>query len=355
MAKLGLLLGLPVALAACAGRPAPERAATSAVAHERVESGGYTLELPAGLQASAAYVPEDDALSEAKIELGRLLYFDKRLSKDDTVACATCHDPAHGFAEPRKTSRGVGGKLGARNAPTVVNRLFSKEQFWDGRGADLEDQAKGPLVNPIEMAMPSHAAVAGKVGAIAGYRPFFEKAFGTSDVTIDRIAQAIASFERTVVAGNSAFDRYEGGDRSALGAAAIRGMALFDGKANCVTCHAGFNFTDESFHNLGVGILAKTPDLGRVKVSKAPSETGALKTPTLRNVAQTAPYMHDGSEATLADVVAYYDRGGTPNPHLSKEIRPLHLGAEERADLVAFMESLTGDAPNVAVPTMLPQ
>ncbi len=205
------------------------------------------------------------------------------------------------------------------------------------------------------MAMPSHAAVAGKVGAIAGYRPFFEKAFGTSDVTIDRIAQAIASFERTVVAGNSAFDRYEGGDRSALGAAAIRGMALFDGKANCVTCHAGFNFTDESFHNLGVGILAKTPDLGRVKVSKAPSETGALKTPTLRNVAQTAPYMHDGSEATLADVVAYYDRGGTPNPHLSKEIRPLHLGAEERADLVAFMESLTGDAPNVAVPTMLPQ
>lgn len=355
MRRIGMI-GLLLALAAGAGRSAAqERAATSVPPRERVQSGGYTLELPAGLQASSAYVPEDDPLSAEKIELGRLLYFDKRLSKDDTVSCATCHDPAHGFAEPRKTSQGVGGKIGTRNAPTVINRLFSKEQFWDGRGADLEDQAKGPLVNPIEMAMPSHAAVAQKVGAIAGYRPLFEKAFGTSDVTIERVAQAIASFERTVVSGNSPFDRYQAGDRGALGPAAIRGMALFNGKANCATCHAGFNFTDESFHNLGVGILAKSPDLGRVKVSNAVSETGAFKTPTLRNVAQTAPYMHDGSEATLADVVAYYDRGGTPNPHLSKEIRPLNLGAEERADLVAFMESLTGDGPNVVAPATLPQ
>jgi cytochrome c peroxidase len=342
-------------LVACAGRTAPERAAAPPAARERVQSASHTLELPVGLQAGAAYVPDTNPLSDAKIDLGRLLYFDKRLSKDDTVSCATCHDPAHGFAEPRKTSQGVGGKVGTRNAPTVINRLFSKEQFWDGRGADLEDQAKGPIVNPIEMAMPSHAAVVRKVGAIAGYRPLFAKAFGTPDVTIDRIAQAIASFERTVTAGNSPFDRYQAGDRNALTPAAVRGMALFNGKANCVTCHAGFNFTDESFHNLGVGMLATKPDVGRVKVSKAASETGAFKTPTLRNVAQTAPYMHDGSEATLAAVVDYYDRGGNPNPHRSKEIRPLKLAPQERADLVAFMESLTGDAPTVTPPTALPQ
>src|SRR5690349_12747536 len=154
-------IGLSLALAAAcaterAGRDRPTATAAPA-AHERVESGGYALDLPSGLQASAAYVPDANPLTDAKIELGRLLYFDARLSKDDTVACATCHDPGHGFAEPRKTSRGVGGQIGARNAPTVINRLFSKEQFWDGRGADLEDQAKGPLVNPIEMAMPSHA------------------------------------------------------------------------------------------------------------------------------------------------------------------------------------------------------
>jgi cytochrome c peroxidase len=158
-----------------------------------------------------------------------------------------------------------------------------------------------------------------------------------------------------VIAGNSPFDRYQAGDRSALGPSAVRGMALFNGKANCATCHAGFNFTDESYHNLGVGMIAKTPDLGRVKVSKAASETGAFKTPTLRNVAQSAPYMHDGSEATLAAVVDYYDRGGNPNPHLSKEIRALSLGADERSDLVAFMEALTGDGPIVTPPAVLPQ
>jgi cytochrome c peroxidase len=207
-------------LVACAGRTAPERAAAPPAARERVQSASHTLELPVGLQAGAAYVPDTNPLSDAKIDLGRLLYFDTRLSKDDTVSCATCHDPAHGFAEPRKTSQGVGGKVGTRNAPTVINRLFSKEQFWDGRGADLEDQAKGPIVYPIEMAMPSHAAVVRKVGAIAGYRPLFANAFGTPDVTIDRIAQAIASFERTVTAGNSPFDRYQAGDRNALTPAA---------------------------------------------------------------------------------------------------------------------------------------
>src|SRR5262249_27545000 len=209
-------LWMMMLLAACAGRSAaPERTATPPPTRERVQSGSYVLELPVGLQASAAYVPESDPLSVEKIELGKLLYFDGRLSKDGTVSCATCHDPAHGFAEPRKTSKGVGGKFGARNAPTVINRLLSKEQVWDGRGADLEDQAKGPLVNPIEMAMASHPKVAETVAGIAGYHPLFAKAFGTPEVTIDRIAQAIASFERTVISGNSPFDRYQAGDRTA--------------------------------------------------------------------------------------------------------------------------------------------
>jgi cytochrome c peroxidase len=353
---MGRIALMALTVATVAGLPAATRAiAGTAATAERVTSGDYTLALPLGLQASAAYVPDSNPLSTTKVELGHLLYFDKRLSQGDTVACATCHDPAHGFAEPRKTSTGVGGKVGARNAPTVINRLFSKEQFWDGRAADLEDQAKGPITNPIEMTMPSAEAVAAKIGAVAGYRPLFEKAFGTPEVTMDRIAQAIASFERTVVAGNSPFDRYQAGDHAAMGAAAVRGMAVFNGKGNCVTCHAGFNFTDESFHNLGVGIGAAVPDLGRVKISRAEGETGAFKTPTLRNVAQTAPYMHDGSEATLEAVVAYYDRGGNPNPHLSKEIRPLHLTAGERTDLVAFLRALTGDGPRVKTPARFPQ
>ena len=348
-----IVIGLMLVAAGCAGLMQSKRANAPALPRERLQSG-VTLELPVGLQAGAAYVPETNPITAEKVALGRLLYFDKRLSKDDTVSCATCHDPAHAWAEPRKTSTGVGGKVGERNAPTVINRLFSKEQFWDGRGADLEDQALGPLVNPIEMAMPSHAAVVAKVQGITGYAPLFAKAFGTPQVTGERIGQAIASFERTVVAGNSPFDRHQAGDRTAMSDAAVRGMAIFNGKGNCVTCHAGFNFTDESYHNLGVGMLAKKPDLGRVKVSKARSETGAFKTPTLRNVSQSGPYMHDGSEATLADVVAYYDRGGNTNPYISKEMRPLGLVEGERTDLVAFLEALTGDVTPVSVPTEFP-
>jgi cytochrome c peroxidase len=340
---------IALALACAAG------AAAGPAARESVQSGAYTLVLPVGLQASAAYVPDANPLSNEKIELGRILYFDKRLSKDDTVSCATCHDPAHGFAEPRKTSQGVGGKTGARNAPTVLNRLFSADQFWDGRAKDLEAQAIGPMVNPVEMAMPSHAVLVAKIAGIAGYRPLFAKAFGTPDVTIDRVAQAIASFERVVVAGNSPVDRWEAGDKTALSDAAARGRALFAGKANCITCHAGFNFTDESYHNLGVGMDAAKPDVGRFEVTKAESDTGAFKTPTLRSIALTAPYMHDGSEATLRDVIDFYDRGGNKNPYLAKEVRPLGLAPSEKDDLVAFLEALTCEAPAVTPPAALPQ
>lgn len=317
--------------------------------------GDAILVLPRGLQAGAAYVPADNPPTAARVELGRFLYFDPRLSADATVSCATCHDPAHGFAEPRRTSVGVGGKTGTRNAPTVLNRLFSAEQFWDGRAADLEEQAKGPLVNPVEMAMPDHDAVVAVVRKIPGYAPLFEAAFGSREVTIDRIVQAIASYERTVLTGDSPFDRHAAGDQAALSAAAQRGLALFNGKANCVTCHAGFNFTDEGYHNLGVGMDAPEPDLGRYAISKQEVDRGAFKTPTLRNVTETAPYMHDGSEATLRDVIEFYDRGGRPNPWLSKEMRPLGLTDAEKQDLLAFLEALTGPVQAAGRPERLPE
>lgn len=327
-------------------------------AGEEVVSGDYRLALPLGLQKDAAYVPGANPMSTAKIALGRHLYFDTRLSRDDTVSCATCHDPGHGFAEPRKTSTGVGGKVGGRNAPTVINRLFSSDQFWDGRAADLEAQAKGPITNPIEMAMDSEAAVIRKVSAIAGYREEFRQAFGTDEVTMDRIAQAIAAYERTVVSGDSPYDRYQAGDGKALTAQQARGLALFNGKANCVTCHASFNFTDENYHNLGVGwdeSKKALADVGRAKVTNAAGDTGAFKTPTLRNVARTAPYMHDGSEETLRDVVVLYNRGGNANPNLSPKMKPLGLTDAEIADLVAFLDALTGEVTAEGRPADFPK
>ena len=310
--------------------------------------------LPLGLQATAAYLPDDNPMTEAKIALGRFLFHDPRLSKDRTISCATCHNPFHGFAEPEPTSTGVGGKVGERNAPTAINRLFSLEQFWDGRAADLEHQAEGPLTNPIEMAM-TPAEVVERVRAVPGYLPLFRRAFGEAAVTFDNIGKAIASYERTLVAGNSPYDRHRAGDPDALSASAVRGLALFTGKANCKACHAGFNFTDESYQNTGAGMNRPDPDPGRFAVTKIAADRGKFKVPTLRNIAQTAPYMHDGSEETLRAVVEFYNRGGTPNPNLAPLIKPLNLTEKEQRDLVAFLESLTGEASNASPPDRLPQ
>lgn len=323
---------------------------------ETLASGGYTVVLPLGLQAASAYIPETNPLSQARIDLGRKLYFDTRLSASNDVSCATCHDPDKGFSDARPVSAGAGGRLGGRNSPTVINRLFSKEQFWDGRAADLEDQALGPIQNPIEMGHTLPGMIAGLQG-IGPYAPEFERAFGSPGITPDRVAMAIAAYERTVVAGNAPFDRHQAGETTAMSEAAIRGMALFNDpqRGNCVTCHAGFNFTDESYHNLGVGMDREFPDLGRYTVTKQDVDRGAFKTPTLRNVTQTSPYMHDGSEATLQDVIALYDRGGKPNKWLSQEIKPLRLGDQEKADLLAFLEALTGEVHGREKPTDIPR
>ncbi|MDD5558131.1 cytochrome-c peroxidase [Candidatus Methylomirabilis sp.] len=317
---------------------------------ESEAEGPYKLKMPLGLQEEASYIPPDNPLTIEKINLGKQLYFDKRLSADGTVACATCHAPDKGFSDGRPTSTGIKGQVGGRNAPVTINRLFSQEQFWDGRSPSLEDQALGPVQNPIEMGHTLEGMVA-TVDKVQGYRAQFKKVFGTK-VTKEGVAQAIASFERTLLCGNSAFDKFKAGDQHALTKSAQHGLTLFNGKANCVACHTGFNFTDEGYHNLGVGIDKTDPDLGRFKVTKKESDKGTFKTPTLRNIAASAPYLHDGSAKTLDDVIELYNKGGVKNPNLSNEIRPLNLTAKEKADLVAFLESLSCPNLQVAAPAL---
>jgi cytochrome c peroxidase len=353
------LVGVGVALAGgragAEGQAGSAPAAAAAPAAQVVKSGSWTMTLPLGLQADAAYIPDDNPMSDAKIKLGKFLYFDARLSKDRSISCASCHSPYHGFADPARTSEGVGFQHGTRNSPTVMNRLFSSDQFWDGRAADLEAQAHGPLTNPVEMAMGSNDEVVARVKAVPGYAPLFAQAFGDTQIDMPRIAKAIAAYERTVVTGDSPYDRFLAGDKSAMSESATRGLAVFMGKGRCVTCHVGFNFSDENYRNIGVGMTAPKPDLGRYEVTKKEADKGAFKTPTLRNIVLTAPYMHDGSEATLVEVVEYYDRGGNKNPWLSSDIMPLHLTAQEKLDLVAFLEALSGPVTNAAPPASLPQ
>jgi cytochrome c peroxidase len=312
---------------------------------------GQTIEIKVPLGLPAVPVPSDNPPTAEAIALGRRLFYEKMLSADGTVACASCHNPKLGFSDANVHSLGVGGKTGTRNAPTVINAAYAPLQFWDGRSPSLEDQAGGPIANPVEMNQ-SHDVCVTKLGGSPEYKAAFEKVFGPGPVTIGKVEKALASFERTVLSGNSPFDRYEyGGEKSAMTPAALRGMELFRDKdrGNCIACHtidAKFAlFTDGKFHNIGAGVNGEgdLTDLGRYKETKADRDKGAFKTPTLRNVALSAPYMHDGSFKTLRDVVDYYAGGGNSNPHLDKDMKSIPLSGAERADLVAFLESLTGE------------
>jgi len=299
--------------------------------------------------------PRDNPYSAAKAELGRDLYFDKRLSADNSVSCASCHAPEYGFTDAAPVSTGIRGQKGGRSAPTVINRVYSLAQFWDGRASTLEDQAKEPIENPIEMGS-THDGVVGKLQGIAGYRPLFGKAFGTEDVTIDRVAQAIACFERTVLSGNAPFDRYKAGNKNALSPAQVRGMKVFYEKAQCDRCHEGSNFTLNAFANIGVGTDKPQPDLGRYAVTHDPRDWGVFKTPTLREIEHTAPYMHDGSLKTLDEVVEFYNKGGIQNKNLDANIKPLHLSDQDKKDLVAFLKSLSGEGwKGITAPDVMPQ
>jgi cytochrome c peroxidase len=287
--------------------------------------------------------PKDNPYTPEKAELGWLLYFDKRLSVDETISCASCHDPKFGFTDGERFSKGVRGQLGGRSAPTVINRAFSLAQFWDGRAASLEEQAIGPIANPIEMGH-THIACAKCIGEIPGYRKRFEKVFGTGEVTIDHIAKAIATFERCVLSGNSTYDRFQAGDKDALTPSQKRGMDIFfSDNARCDSCHEGANFTNGKYTNVGIGMDKPNPDLGRYMVTKKDEDKGAFKTPTLRDIAKTAPYMHDGSLKTLEEVVEHYNKGGIKNPWLHQDVRELKLSDQDKKDLVEFLKALSGE------------
>jgi len=308
------------------------------------------LKVPLGLKPVP--VPADNPLTPEKVELGKQLYFDPRLSCDDTVSCASCHDPKKGWSNGTPFATGVRSQVGGRSAPTIINAAYGDLQFWDGRALKLEGQALGPIQNPIEMDHKLDDCVA-KLNKIPGYKQQFQKVFGT-DVTSENIAKAIASFERTVLSGNAPYDKYKGGNHNVMSAAAERGMKLFFGKAHCSACHSGPNFSDDSFHNIGIGMKAEKPDLGRYEVTKVVGDKGAFKTPTLREVARHAPYMHDGSLKSLEDVVEHYDKGGIANPQLDEEIFPLKLSATEKSDLITFMKEglASADYPDIAPPEL---
>jgi cytochrome c peroxidase len=341
-------------------------------------------ELPLGLRAGADAIKglDQNPLTRAKIELGRQLYFDQRLSSDTSISCASCHDPDAGFASHDQFGIGVGKQTGGRNSPTAYNRILSDLQFWDGRAASLEEQAKGPIANPIEMSNTHEACVA-TLKKVPGYVLQFNQIF-EDGLTIDNAAKAIASFEHVLVTGPAPWDVYKelkdfedawsveiedlealeeddpelyaeymakknAAEAQPISESAIRGGELFfTDKSGCTACHVGANFTDELYHNLGVGMHSEEPDLGRYVITNVDKDRGAFKTPTVRNVALTAPYMHDGSQKTLAEVVEWYVKGGHPNEWLDEKVKKLELTDQDKADLVAFMEEgLTGALPKV--------
>ncbi len=286
-------------------------------------------------------VPEDNPLTLEKVALGRRLFFDPILSRDYSLACASCHDPRRAFVDGLPIAVGIEDRHGTRNAPVLVNRVYGKAQFLDGRAASLEEQALQPIENPKEFDMTLEEVVT-RLKSHSDYAAFFQAAFGR-EANAEDLARAVASYVRTILSGDAPIDRYMNGEREALSEQARAGLRLFRGKANCTACHLGPIFSDEQFHNTGVAWReGELLDPGRFAVTGKEEDRGAFKTPTLREVTRTAPYMHDGSLATLNDVIEFYNRGGNPNPHLDPELRPLHLKEEEKEALLAFLKRLSG-------------
>ena len=340
----------PALLLSCGGaNPLAKTREPQASALVRPIGKSISVNTPLGLLPVP--VPLDNPLTAETIALGEKLFFSPALSVDGTLSCASCHNPLLAFADGRQISVGVHAKKGKRNSPTLLNAAYNPLQFWDGRSIDLEAQASGPMLNSIEMGH-TLASLEQRCSEDPELRQMFVQAFGPGPVTMDGISKALASFERTLVSGNSPFDRFfYGKQNNALSASAQRGLAVFrdEKKGDCAECHTiqeNFAlFTDGEFHNLGVGLdpQGELTDLGRYTHSKREGDQGKFRTPTLRHVAQTAPYMHDGSLKTLKEVVDFYVAGGNSNDYLDKDMKPLTLTAQERADLVAFLESLTGD------------
>lgn len=295
-------------------------------------------------------IPDDNPLTAEKVELGKLLYFDKRVSKDGSVSCATCHDPTKGWAEHTATSEGMHKQKGGRNSPTVINAAYAAAQFWDGRAPTLEAQATGPVENPIEMGN-TMAAVCDSLDKIPAYKERFQKVFGTG-VTKEGFAKAIAAFERTVLSGDSAYDRFQAGDKNALTEVQKRGMELFE-KKGCADCHTAPLFSNYEYECAGVSMDKKDADEGRKKVTGKASDAGRFRVPSLRDVASTAPYFHDGSAATLEEAVALMAAGGKDHPNLAEEfqaVRKAKITSDEQMAIVEFLKALSGKFPVVESP-----
>jgi cytochrome c peroxidase len=325
----------------------------------RSEAIGTVIKAAQPLGLPPVPVPDDNPITAEKIALGRELFYDTRLSSDNLVSCSSCHNPLLGFTDGKPLSTGVGGKTGKRNALAVVNAVYDPLQFWDGRASSLEEQVGIPMADPNEMNQPHYVTVA-KLEKDPIYQQQFQAAFGPGPITMVKLGRAIASFERTLVSGNSPFDRYRfGGDKTALSPSAIRGLAIFEDpqRGNCTACHTINRdyalFSDGKFHNTGIGVNeeGELTDVGRYAETKVETDKGAFKTPSLRDIAETAPYMHDGSLKTLKDVVDFYAGGGNSNPYLDKNMKAIQLSASERSDLVEFLKSLSGESPaNVGPP-----
>lgn len=294
--------------------------------------------------------PTNNRITPERVELGKMLFFDPRLSGSNWISCGTCHNPSLGWSDGLPTAIGHGQQVLQRASPSIMNSAYIPLLMWDGSSRSLEKQVLLPIEAAGEMNQNLDEAVK-ELQAIAGYREAFEAAYKGEGISIKTIAKAIASFERTIVSRDAAFDRWIKGDKSAMSDSAIRGFKIFEGKANCVKCHSEFNFTDNGFHNIG---LKDARDAGRYAIRKVKILIGAFKTPTLRDVALTAPYMHNGTYTTLKEVVEHYDRGGDAKENLSPNIKPLNLTESEKNDLVEFMKSLTGEALKITFPR-LPQ
>ena len=304
----------------------------------------------------AVPMPKENVSTPARVELGKSLFFDPRMSGNGAMSCASCHNPSLGWSDGLKTAVGWGGQVLGRATPTVINTAYNTQFMWDGRKKSLEDQALGPMKTPQEMNTDFAVSLA-RLRSVPGYVAMFEKAYAGEGITEETIAKAIAAFERTVVSNDSAFDRWLGGDKKAMTVSQWRGFKVFSdaNKGNCAACHSGANFTDNGYHNIGIVPGAgDAADPGRFAIRKVASMLGAFKTPTLRDIELTAPYFHDGSAATLRDVVDHYVKGGVDHSNLSSSMKPLTLSEQEKQDLVAFMQSLTSRPKAVAVPN-LPQ
>ncbi|MED0670951.1 cytochrome-c peroxidase [Aneurinibacillus aneurinilyticus] len=350
---IGVGVLVTVLLAGCNNTPVNNAEGEASTKIEQDKQAKQASKEDAELQALLAKfqplgempVPADNPMSANKVELGKKLYFDPRLSGNNKTSCMSCHVPGAGYGDNLPTFVGFEGFKGARNSPTIINAGYYTSNFWDGRAASLEEQALGPIQSEAEMNQNLDVLVK-ELKSVPAYVDEFKAVFN-DEINAKNIAKALATFERTIVINDTKFDRFLKGDKGALTEQQIEGMKLFAGKANCMSCHAGPTLSDQSFHNIGI-----EGDDGRYGVTKQEADKGKFRTPALRGIAHTAPYMHDGSIKTLREVIEYYNKGGGAHPNKDPLMQPINLNDQEIDALVAFLEALSGEVPVVEPPKL---